>query len=322
MTRFGKSSPEVFYTRINRSPIVSKNKWYGIKKRILPIYYWAFSYCRHTPGLFFHRYIVQLALRLRLKGRLNSDIYSQIMTLPMDSVRYFEFDFMWRSITRTKLSGRYLDISSPRMFPLIVVEKNPELHAAIVNPDVNDLEATRHLFDSCGVAYRCTFDAHLIDDLELMPESFDLITSISVIEHIPGSGDQRAIEKMWELLKPGGKLLLSVPCAKKACEEYIDFDEYHLLEPDENNFVFGQRFYDDNLLRERVFSITGLPSCKSVYGEKQSGFFLHNREEKINNPNYPYWREPYMMGEKFAFYGSIIELPGWGVIAMEFCKNG
>jgi hypothetical protein len=52
-----------------------------------------------------------------------------------------------------------------------------------------------------------------------------------VLEHIPE--DRDALEKMRNLLESGGKLLLSVPCAAEAFEEYIDFDEYGLLEMDD-----------------------------------------------------------------------------------------
>ena len=114
---------------------------------------------------------------------------------------------------------------------------------------------------------------------------------------------------------------MSVPCAGEATEEYIDYNEYGLLNEDENSFVFGQRFYDRELLDSRIFDVTGQPIRICVYGEKKYGMFIENRDQKFSSPDYPYWREPYMMGRNFKEFSSINDLPGWGVVAMEFRKH-
>ncbi len=238
----------------------------------------------------------------------------------MDTVRYFEFDFLWNRLLEKAAPKCYLDVSSPRVVPLLVLEQMKAGEATLVNPDSADLGTTRELFEQCGLATRCAFRGDRVEGLSLPEGSFDLITCISVIEHIPALGDLAAIEKLWELLAPGGTLLLSVPCARSAFEEYLDFDEYHLQEGTEAGYFFGQRFYDEPLLAERIFSITGSPVRTEVYGEKTAGFFFQNRAEKFGNPNYPTWREPYIMGQEFAAYDSVCSLPGCGVVALEFVK--
>ena len=50
------------------------------------------------------------------------------------------------------------------------------------------------------------------------------MTCVSVLEHIPG--DVAAVRTMWSLVKPGGVLLLTLPCMSQASEQYIDYDEY------------------------------------------------------------------------------------------------
>ena len=79
----------------------------------------------------------------------------------------------------------------------------------------------------------------LRESWDFAENSFDLITSMSVVEHIPD--DKGAIQKMWHLLKPGGVLLLSVPCAVNASEEYTNLNDYELIDKNENGFVFWQR---------------------------------------------------------------------------------
>lgn len=74
-------------------------------------------------------------------------------------------------------------------------------------------------------------------DLTCMPyadRTFDLITSISVIEHIPAV--ERALSEMYRCLKPGGRLLLTTDCGE-AGKPYGDGVRYFTL--DELHRLFG-----------------------------------------------------------------------------------
>ena len=128
----------------------------------------------------------------------------------------------------------------------------------------------RCLIQSMGIQERCRLHDCLISDAPFKPETFDLITSISVIEHIPD--DRSAVQKMWSLLKPQGHLWITVPCSSKSSEQYIDRDEYGILSPAESGFFFWQRFYDSQALEDRIFTLTGPPSRRAVYGEKMRDF--------------------------------------------------
>jgi len=278
--------------------------------------YWAMAYVVRAPGLMFRRYCACMGIRLLVKGRDIRCAYAFIVS-PMDSVRYFEFDFMWRALRNVEIHS-YLDVSSPRLFPLVVIDRTRDLVADLVNPDKKDLRVTISLAKSLGIADRCRFHGQLIQSTSLEPDSFDVITSISVIEHIPD--DTGAIRTMWTLLRRGGRLLISVPCAAKASEEHINIDEYELLSPDKNGFVFWQRYYDEQLLRQRVFVVAGEPRRYSIYGENKAENYQRNVARKRTDPFYPYWREPFMMGLQYDYKGRFSELAGMGVIAMEFVK--
>ena len=283
--------------------------------------YWAAAHLYSVPGLKMHRYAFFKGMDLLIRQKFGLEYIYNLLFFPMDSVRYFEYDFLWHALYKKPLEGNFLDISSPRLILAILMSKFRKLNVEIVNPDQKDLSATRELMNACGYSDRCRFRDSLIADLDFRAESFDIITSISVIEHIPGEEDKAAVEKLWQILRPGGSLILSVPCAREAFEEYIDFDEYGLLTPGEDGFVFGQRFYDEILLEKRIFSITGKPITQAIYGENKSGALKENRQEKISTPDYPFWREPLMMGKEYSYFQSISDLPGWGVIAMEFIKQ-
>ena len=282
---------------------------------LFPVY-WGMAYVVRTPGLAFRVLCAMKGMRLLLRERDYVRAYGLIVA-PLDSVRYFEFDFMWNAVKRIKI-GSYLDVSSPRMLPLMIADRTANLVADLINPDKKDLRMTISLAKSFGVADKCRFHGSLIEDAPLKPESFDLITSMSVIEHIPA--DRGAIQKIWNLLKPGGVLLLSIPCAAKASEEYTNLNDYELIDTDESGFVFWQRYYDEALIQQRIYSITGLPRRFQIYAEKEAGSYNQNVTQKRSDPFYPYWQEPLMMGMQYEYKGRLADLPGMGVIAMEFVK--
>jgi len=282
---------------------------------LFPVY-WGMAYVVHTPGLAFRGLCALKGMRLLLRERDFVRAYG-LLVAPLDSVRYFEFDFMWSAVKKIRIQS-YLDVSSPRMLPLMITDREKGLIADLINPDKKDLPTTISLANSFGVADRCRFHGSLIEEAQLRQESFDLITSMSVIEHIPD--DKGAIQKMWDLLKPGGVLIISIPCAAKASEEYTNLNDYQLIDTDEKGFVFWQRYYDEELIQEKIFNITGLPRRSQIYAEKKAGSYNRNVIQKRSNPYYPYWQEPLMMGMQYEFMDRLVDLPGMGVMAMEFVK--
>jgi len=288
-----------------------------IKGVILSPLYWGIAYFLPTPGLLFPQYCAQIGFHLIFKSLDFRNAFSLLFS-PMDSVRYFEFDFIWRAVNKMPVHS-YLDVSSPRIFPLMMIYRNKSLIVHLNNPTIHDLHVTKSLAKSIGIDDRCRFYDKLIESIQLENSSFDVITSISVIEHIPD--DKKAVQVMWDLLKLGGRLIISVPCAATASEEYININEYKLFTPDEKGFVFWQRYYSEELLKQQIFCVTGEPNSYKIYGEKKADSYQNNVTRKRTDLFYPFWREPVMMGLEYTNKNSISELPGVGVVAMEFIKN-
>ncbi|MBU0729465.1 MAG: methyltransferase domain-containing protein [Proteobacteria bacterium] len=241
-----------------------------------------------------------------------------LLFFPMETTRYFEFDFVWESLNQSPVNC-YLDVSSPRILPLLFLHKNSEVKAELINPDIKDFAITAGLIDACNLSDRCSLHDCLINNVPFENASFDLITCISVLEHIPDN--DTALIKIWGLLKPGGKLLLTLPCLAEATEQYISKNKYGVLLPGADGYTFWQLYYDQNLLEQKIFNIIGEPVHKKVYGEKHAGSFAENSQQKRLRGAYPFWREPFMMGEEYTYFSSIKDLPGEGVIAMEFIKQ-
>jgi len=287
---------------------------------ILSLLYWVLARLRGGPGLPFRWRCAVLALHLIRKRTpciSASDLY-RLLFSPIDSVRYFEFEFVWNSLSALRLNS-YLDVSSPRLFPILFLRDYPHLNAELVNPDRADLELTRKLVAACGLERRCQLHADLIENVPLIAESFDVVTSISVIEHIPN--DTNAIRNVWRLLKPGGTLLLSIPCAAVAEEEYIDIYFYGVQTPDNEGFYFHQYKYDQAFLEDRIYSVTGFPIRTAIFGEKIRGTLHDWLFKRWTGQKYPIWREPYSVCQAFQYYEKLSDLPGDGVIAMEFVKR-
>jgi predicted SAM-dependent methyltransferase len=270
-----------------------------------------------TPGMRFHLDAASVALRLVLhdRRRLLSQA-GRLLLYPMDSTRYFEFDWVWSRLSRRGHVRTYLDVSSPRVLPLCYVRRAGVDRAWFLNPDVGDLATTRQWAEALSLSGTCDFICSSVESSNLPDRHFDVITSISVFEHIVDEG--RALAELRRLLAPGGTLLLTVPCAAVGYDQYRDYDEYNLAQPSQDGRYFFQRFYDTASLRDRIFSVLGEPRHVTVYGEREPGYFGRNAQQKMRGLPYPFWRESYMMGRHFQVYPSIDALPGEGVVAMEF----
>lgn len=281
---------------------------------------WGAAALLKVPGVHVGVECARLGLELvaRPLARRSLASAARFVLMPMDSTRFFEFDFVER-VTAGAQGPRYLDVSSPRAVPMLLLRANPGWHGQLLNPDPKDLAETRELVDAAGLGGRCQLSQVVIDDAPFPPESFDLVTCVSVLEHIPQ--DEQALRRVWSLLAPGGRLVLTVPVMARAAEQFIDENEYGLASPDERGFYFWQRFYDGELLRQRVFSVTGPPEHLEVFGEKVAGTFSRNAEEKRRLRKwYPFWREPWFVATGFRAFDGLDQLPGEGVAGMVFRK--
>ncbi len=282
--------------------------------------YWAIAHAKKTPGLSIHARAIAFGLRTLVTGKRPLPLREilRVLVFPLDSVRYFELDFAWNALRDLRFR-RYLDVSSPRLLPMLLLSAKQDVEADLLNPDGSDLEITTQLARAARMDSRCRFRRSTIADAPLPPNAFEIITSLSVLEHIPD--DLEAVRSMWDRLAPGGRLLLTVPCANEGYDEYISRDVYGVLQPRADGFTFWQRFYDQQRLEERIFSVTGPPVRSVLFGEKAAGLYSRNVSQKMADPHYPTWREPYMVGQEYARFEKLSDLPGVGVIGLEFVKE-
>jgi SAM-dependent methyltransferase len=284
---------------------------------LLPGYLFA-AWLLKTPGIALHLKCVFLAIRLFALGRISLRTFDSLLLCPMDSTRYFEFHEVLKTLAHVPFKN-YLDVSSPRLVPLMLLRQNTNSTAELLNPDSADLQETKNFATALGLQNRCNFVNSTIATTVYPAETFDLITCISVLEHIPS--DKEAVEKMWSLLRPGGRLVITLPCMAHPMEQYISSYDYGVLSPGIDGYTFWQRYYDEERLHSIIFGVTGAPAKMIVYGEKQNGLFFRNTSMKrLMGPLYPFWRESYMMAAEYRYFNKISELPGEGVVMLEFVK--
>lgn len=274
------------------------------------------SRLRSGPGLAARLACMRLGLRAVARG--DRKVGQELLVFPMDSFRYFELAYVRAHVPAAMAINRYLDVSSPRLVPLMLLDARPDLTGDLINPIESDLRDTERMAAALNLAQRACAHSVLLEDTDYLDGTFDLITSISVVEHIPD--DHAAIATMWRLLKPGGTLILTVPCAREAVEEYTNLDEYQLFDGTGDGFVYWQRYYDTAALAARIWSVTGPPVDMTVFGERSPGSYDRNVVRKRSFANYPYWNEPLMMARDYQAHDSIDALPGMGVVGMTFVK--
>jgi len=292
--------------------------WIHLKGIILSPLYLLMGKIAGAPGTCFHLRCAATGTNLLFTGRASLKTCYNLIFFPMDSTRYFEFHEVWKSAKHFTFT-HYLDVSSPRLMPLLLLKAASKATAMLLNPDRSDLQVTEKLSDELRLTSRCLFFNGVLDKAGLMPSSFDLITCISVLEHIPQ--DKATVEMMWSLLRPGGKLILTLPCMTKPLEQYISSNPWGVLKPEENGYIFWQRYYDRERMESIIYGITGMPERIAIYGEKKNGYFFRNASiKRLLGPCYPFWREPYMMATEYQSYSNMDELPGEGVAVLEFIK--
>lgn len=277
-------------------------------------FYWLAAALLGAPGMRFRRKCFAAGVRLLLAGHF-ADAYRCIVC-PLDSVRHFEMEFFWGRI-RSLRPSRILDVSSPRLLTLLALRADTDACADLVNPDAKDLARTRAMAQGLGVNDRCRFLEVLVDALPDDARNYPLVTCMSVLEHIVNDLD--AVRVMWGCIAPGGRLLLSMPCAAQAMDEFTNVDEYGLLAHDSAGFVFWQRYYDESRLQE-IFAITGSPVARELYAERVSGTYDADVRAKRSNYFFARWREPLATVLAYARRDNLATLPGMGVVALEFRK--
>jgi len=284
----------------------------------------ALAHWYFIPGIRFQRYRLKLGLASVL-GRHNRalDIRFRFSRHFLSQTRYMQFDFAWRQLMRRQSVGAYLDVASPWLFPLAVLER---LHVDSATCLVSDDETTglcKALVAGREAAVRGGILVRNIHEARLEAESFDVVTSLSWIDG--QKDDVGALKELWSKVRPGGALLLSLPCRKTALEEEVACPSQlpaSIFETKNLRFATGiRRLYDMRLLKERIFSVVGIPARYELLGEQTAGSYrAHILRRKASGTLAEAWQESRLVGRDWRAYSTLDDLAGEGVMAIKFVK--
>lgn len=245
--------------------------------------------------------------------------FSYLLT-PVNIVRYFEFPFA-ASCLPERLE-RCADVGSPRLFTLYAAERYRPGEILVLNPDLADIELTASIATRLGLKEVETghAGAHALEEQE---PAYDCIWSLSVVEHIYGDyDDAAAVRYMYDALREGGRLILTVPVDREFRNEYRD-RRYYVGDHGTRGSYFFQRLYDERSIRDRLVApLKQTPSIVRWFGEKQPGRYVSYEQCWLRNGHACTVDDPREIADHYQEYRSWEEMPGRGVCGLMIEKRG
>lgn len=129
------------------------------------------------------------------------------LLVPLDPWRYYELG----RVAEQEFAGPCLDVSSPKLLASLLQH---EQRGRWLGVDLfrTEVENWRWVDPSLSLEVQ---DARA---LACADSSFDHAICISVVEHIAGDGDGRAMAELWRVLRPGGVLHLTTNVSSQSRE--------------------------------------------------------------------------------------------------------
>lgn len=266
-----------------------------------------------APGMEFDAFGRKLGRKLLLSGRKGGLEY---LLTPVSNVRYFEFSFAQSCLPAG--AARCLDVSSPRLFSLHFAAQHPECEVEMINPDATDLKSSQHATACLGLT-NVKMRGCSVEALEGTRDTYDCIWSISVVEHIDGErGDQRAVETMFNALKVGGRLLLTIPVDRTAWDEFRDTKHYgSTTHRSSSDKYFFQRFYDFDAIQARLLQRLSRSSITMRwFGETSPGRFNSYVQDWMDRGLECSAEDAREITDHYREYPSWQEMPGMGICGL------
>jgi hypothetical protein len=230
----------------------------------------AYAAKRDGPGREFAELGKALGRQMIARGDCRVGL-SYLLT-PVNIVRYFEFPFALSCLP--KRLGDCLDVASPRLFSLFVARNHPTASIRVINPDPRDLFDTARAARSLRLNNLAT-ECWGVERLKHTTGQYQSIWSISVVEHIAGeSADTDAMRMLYNALKPGGRLILTIPVDRRFWLEYRRDDPYGTQGSARAGQFFFARHYDRAAVFQRLVDPLGVgASVMRWFGETTPGRF-------------------------------------------------
>lgn len=195
---------------------------------------------------------------------------------PIDAVRYTEFSYLYKYIKKNGLSKMsILDISSPYIMAYVFSKKNKVIKTDIDSKEKNFIKEHKNLIFRIEDATKLTFTDN----------TFDLVYSISVIEHI-FIKYKEAIREMLRVTKVGGYVYLTFPVAATFKEEWSEGEVYEMQHKVGGKTFFQYRFDEANVedIIKDITEYGGFIVERDIFWEAKDGKY----DELVEKIKYQY----------------------------------
>jgi SAM-dependent methyltransferase len=149
-----------------------------------------------------------------------------------------------------------LDVGSPKLAGLFLASRyDLRLRATDISP--LNVRPYERMWAAAGkrAPGSIEFEAQDGRRLAYAGDTFDFAYAMSVLEHIEGDGgDAAAVSEMLRVLKPGGRLVLSVPFGREYVEQNIAGMAHAVERVRKKRLLFFQRIYDKRRLESEILA--------------------------------------------------------------------
>jgi SAM-dependent methyltransferase len=174
------------------------------------------------------------------------------IVVPLDPSRYLELPDTQRELA-ARPGERVLDLASPKLLAVALAREGVQVTSVDELPQ--EVERWRRLAEP---EPNLSFEVADGRALPYEDESFDHAYSVSVLEHILDGGDAAALAELARVVKPGGRVVVTLPHAERAYDEYRDRPLYADHGPTPDGRYFFQRWYDDQAAERLVAAVPSL----------------------------------------------------------------
>lgn len=226
------------------------------------------------------------------------------VVVPLDPSRYLELPWALERLG-ARPGERILDLASPKLLAVVLARQG--VHLTSVDRLEREIETWRALAGDVPGLELQVADGRA---LPFADASFDHAYSISVLEHIEEPGDAEALRELARVVRPGGRVLVTLPCAPAYREDWRDAAVY-ANEP-RSGRAFFQRWYDPPRVDALVAAAPGLE--------------LVSRDVVRMQPN---WNDAYVrsfpwlvpLGPFYGLLGREVAAPDGDVVRLVFVRR-
>ena len=167
----------------------------------------------------FYRSSVALGLRRLLTGHFSREAVIRVIA-PIEDSRFFELPATVDALA-AKPGERVLDLASPKLAAVALARSG----ARVTSVDLFESEIATWR-DLAGHVEGLDLQVGDGRRLPFADESFDHAYSISVLEHIGDDGDINALAELARVVRPGGRIVFTVPYDRTYREDWKDAPLY------------------------------------------------------------------------------------------------